>query len=243
LLATISGLAFLGFYLDLPSWVVRGYARDYAGLSLVVPVASIDQEQLGPKRKRAEQDVELALVGLRQATAEARHVQLLLCSGWLFVGHDGVHPGWLTEILRDDDAKSRHLEVLLLDPRSESGAARAGQVMPGHDAASYEAGCDAVLWTLRSLKEDLGVQVTVRRYAEDPIWQMVILPSELYLMYAARHVPTGYSPMYVFRRDAIYGLHHGLTAVWERRWANSTEVDLSKIERPVSGSLIDVAKG
>jgi hypothetical protein len=205
------------------------------GLRLTVPVAPLVGARDAKKTKRY---VAIAVDMLTQATTGHREIDLLVCSGWRFVGWSR-DPGWLYGPLQ----KAGHnlkLRVLILDPSCEAAQARARYVMQGRDFRHYQAGTNAVLWTLRQLQVVHGADIKVRFYAEAPIWQMVILDNDLWLMTATKDVPTDSSPVWRVRRHRPYSLAHGLEAVFERRWASATDVNLSAVAEPDGDEVVQL---
>lgn len=229
--AVVLVVVYVVLILSVPQ-VVRYYtSRTYAGLTLVVPVAPLDP---GAKIDQAEarRHMRVGVDSLRQAVRDVIQVELLVASGFRVIGWEG-NPGWLHDVLRDR-AKVIRLSVLMLDPDCPSAQARAERVLRPHGHTAYRAGTTAVLATLKRWREQLGMDVSVSLYTEPPIWQMVRLPKELWLMYASDDRGSDYSPFYVFRRDTDYSLSWALDAVWVRRMEHESTraVDWSAVQAP-----------
>lgn len=241
---TIFSLAVLvmAWYLP-PTGRVRAAlaASRWAGLAMVIPVFPLDPNQNEDSevgRKRAE----IATRFLCRGVESSRKVDLLVASGYHFIGcsREG-HRGWLFDVL-DKNAESTTLRVLLLDPESEDGQARAEAVMGSYGPDSYARGVEAVLWTLKRWRDDRNMNVEVRKYREAPIWQFVKLPATLWLLMSAGGRSTVSSPLFVLKRGARYGLAWGLEAVWERRWGqrDTVVVDLDAVHEPDWSTVVRV---
>jgi hypothetical protein len=205
------------------------------GLRITIPVAPLVGGVLDKDKTRRHMAV--ATTMMQKAVQNQREVDLLLCSGWRAVGWDR-DPGWIYQTLLATGQPLR-LRVLLLDPACVEGVARGEQVMQGHPPDRYTSGTHAVLWTLRQLAE-LGARVEVRFYTEAPIWQMIILPTEIWLMSATAHTPTDLSPMWLLARNRPYGMAQGLEAVFDRRWllGEANKVDLTTMSKPAVDSVV-----
>lgn len=239
----LAGLALLivyvGLVVEIPK-VVRWYgSRSYGALAVVVPVAPLDPSR-PVDAKEAAKNTDVGVDMLRQAVKDQRSVELLLASGFRVVGWER-DPGWLFDSLRGR-AKDLDLNVLLLNPDCQSSKDRAGQVLSPYTHAQYRAGTMAVLSTFKRWRDELGMNITVKLYEEPPIWQMVRLPKELWLMFASTNRGTDFSPFYVFRRDAPYSLAWGLDAVWTRRWDHDSTIDVawSEVAPPAPADVIAV---
>lgn len=206
-------------------------ARGWAALSVVYPVAPL-KPGLAERKATGEKNAAIAIAALRAGIQHSSHVRLLLASGFRIIG-PARFPGWLHDIL-SEVSPLRTLEILLLDPASSSAEARAAETMSGYGARHYQEGTKSVLWTLRQWKHDYALDIRVRLYTEEPIWQMVILPDDLWLLVAADGRSTDTSPFFVFRREQPYGLAWGLEAVWDRRWNLNADrdIDLDAIGPP-----------
>lgn len=98
----------------------------------------------------------------------------------------------------------------------------------------YADGVHSVMWTLRRLHEDKGVDVQLRLYTDAPIWQMIILPTEIWVLVSADGRSTEESPIYLLRRDGKFSLAYGFLSVWDRRWnhPDTRIVNLASITAP-----------
>lgn len=225
------------YRLKVAKWT--GVQRVYTVQSYATP-ADVQVKQ----REAAEQSLtELARVEPK--------LSLLLASGYRYLGtrrQPGILHHALEERCRSNSVKPT-LEVLLLNPTTvttEPSSLAAGKPRldaeeigrriegQGFKRDEYALGINAVLWTLRCWKRDLGLDVHVYLYDEPPIWQMVVTEKELWLL-CAMSERSDRSPIYCLRRDSPYGLAHGLMAVWERRRRRAEEIDLTTIAEPDLG--------
>jgi hypothetical protein len=231
---------YLGLSFRIPRLFLLYGAIHRAGLRMMVPVAPLDGGSLNVEQTKKH--VATATKLLRESVEGCREVNLMLCSGYRIIGWHGK-PGWLYRSF-EDAPPALHLRVLLLDPACESARQRSGQVMQGYEHERYIRGTNAVLWTLRELRSS-GRQVEARLYREQPIWQLIMCPEEVFVMSAAEHTATDLSPWWVLRRRLPYGMAHGLEAVWERRWnlsgENGTiEVDWESVNEPDRSGIVDL---
>jgi hypothetical protein len=212
-----------------------------AGLRITVPIAPLTGAPIDSTKARRH--VETAVMMLNVAVRERQIVDLMLCSGYRVIGWQR-NPGWLFQTLSQAQP-TRRMRVLILDPDSQSAQERALRVMQGRGHAPYRAGTEAVLWTLKQWRSMHGFDIEVRLYQEEPIWQMVLLHGELWLMSAANQTPTDLSPLWVFRRDYPYGIANGLEAVFERRWSHPTnrQVIWNDIGEPNTADVVDLSQG
>lgn len=211
----------------------RTRASSWAGLVQVIPIQSLDRGFSLP-RTTANKRSQVAINALCSAMEETRKVDMLLCSGYRMIGNKR-HPGFLHDTLAGLPVGAE-VRVLLLDPSSDAGRDRAKKVMRGR-AGRYKPGLESVLYTLSRLRYDHDLDIEVRLYSEDPIWQMIILPTEIWGLVAAGGRSTDSSPMFVLARSGKYNLSYGYEAVWERRWNIGAPVDLSSIPMPDWDSL------
>lgn len=215
---------------DYQPFRLRYKARSWAGLKMVYPIASLSPDSTVDKDESLQR-AETGIKAMCAAIEPCLQVELLLASGFRVIGW-ARHQGWLYDVLSKN--QGRKLKVLLLDPESESAERRAAEVMGPHGHAAYVAGTQAVLWTLRRWEYEHGLDIEVRLYQEDPIWQMVRLPSELWLLVAAGGRSTDTSPLYALERGTEYGIAWGVEEVFDRRWSHLTTktVDLSTVQEP-----------
>lgn len=229
------GLRYLRFRRLLMRYIARS---KYAGLATVVPVAPLHPDMTADPDVGAK-NAGVALKMLREAADRAPRVDLMLASGWRVIGCENS-PGWLYEQLRD--RRVERLRVLVLSRDSPAFDERGQYVMPNQPPAKYRAGAQAVLWTLRAWKRELSIPIEVREYWEDPIWQMFILPKDVWVLQAAGYRSTDSSPMFVLRRRQKFGLGWGFEAVWERRWEHddTKECDLEQVTEPNWHDVVDL---
>lgn len=244
----LAGLLLLGALVlafGIPDLAVLFFSLNKGGLRLLIPVAPLDGSRIDSAR--VSRRLQVAKKVLEDSVRGRQSIQVLACSGYRMIGWQR-NPGWLYHELMSAAPGTLHLEVLLLDPECESARHRSRNVMQGRSHDAYVAGTRAVLWTLRGL-QDVGHSVTVRLYREAPIWQIVVLPQEIFVMSAAENTSTELSPWWILRRNRPYSLAHGIEAVWERRWnlqkgSNATvDVPLHTISRPESDAVIDLPGG
>lgn len=169
----------------------------------------------------------MAESSLCKAAGAAAELQLLLVSGWYYIG-SLKKPGILYDTLAQRSPPLK-LRVLLLNPGSREAEARAKVLGLSHE--EYKNGIHAVLWTLAAWKEARGLDIEVALYEEEPIWQMVMTPKELWLL-CARQVPAEESPVYCLQRSGPYSLAWGLLGVWEHRWRTAQLQDLAQVLKP-----------
>lgn len=201
----------------------RWKVSEWSGIVRVYPVRGFAAQEEQPNAKHRE----AAERALQELTRNANRLQLLLASGFHYIGSH-KSPGVLYEALNARSGPFQ-LDVLLLDPGSKDEVAKRAK-LANMDEHQYRAGMDSVLWTLRQLKEARGVNVSVRTYKEAPIWQMVLTDAELWLL-CAHSIASDLSPVYCLKH-APYGLSHGLRAVWTRREEGGTPVDLLTVNQP-----------
>lgn len=228
--------------LDPRRLIARYKTRSYAGLATVAPTHPLDPNEVMDPREGAR-NIQVALKGLRKALRASPSVQLMLASGFRLIGTE-KYKGWLFDEL---ELTKPALEVLLLDYESPICAARGGTVLnrsskgTNHSGNSYAVGIQAVLWTLRNWQKIHGMEVEVRLYQQEPIWQMLIFPKELWLLVSADGRSTDTSPVFVFKRGQKFGLSWGWEAVWRRRWsdADTRLVDLDTVIEPDWNLVVD----
>lgn len=229
-LALIVALYNYSVEFGLPQLILRR-SRAYAGVRFVVPVQPLDEHSrvrndLVLRRQEAGQKAFCAAVD------KAKRLDLIVASGFKVIGCDH-DPGWLYETLGRKDPEF-HLRVLVLDPDCPASRKRAAEVLPPkYGWSTYQAGTRAVLWTLGEWSQKF--RVDVRTYKDEPVWQMAVMPRELWLLVATRAAPgdstkciaTHTSPIYVLERDTQHGLAWGLEATWAKTYSKSTKWDFS----------------
>jgi hypothetical protein len=199
-----------------------------SGIRRVFPVLKYDGD---PSEANIRQR-DVAEESIRSLVTNSTKVRLLLASGFHYIGWKD-NPGILFDVLRSK-RPGTILEVLIINP--DKAADRAKDV--GLTLEQYREGTFAVLATLASFRND-GISIEVKVYDEEPIWQMVINDSEMWLL-CARKTRSECSPIYCLLRGAEYGLHHGLYGVWERRWNKALQVDLDRLPTPDKNKIRDV---
>jgi hypothetical protein len=207
-------------------------AAKWAGLAQVYPVTSYPGFKFD-----SNNDVKaLSDKALRDLAASSQELRLLLASGWRLIGCE-KYPGLLYDALKG--RQGSRLVALLLDPASEPAKLRADKCAMTPD--EYANGIQAVLQTLKNLRDIHGLKVEAHFYDEDPIWQMVLSESEIWMLCASQNVTSGRSPVYCLKRDAPYGLAFGMAAVWERRLKIATPINLDTLQAPTWPKLKSVA--
>jgi hypothetical protein len=176
---------------------------------------------------------ELAEQSIKDLVQDSSKVQLLLASGFHYIGWR-ENPGLLYDVLSKKVDTGFRLEVLIQDPNYTGPRAR-DFALEEHE---YKEGVQAVLSTLGRWRKD-GMSIEVRLYGDEPIWQMVLDEEEMWLL-CARNTRSECSPIYCIRRDAKYGLHYGLYGVWERRWRLGKAIPLTNIAEPDKNKIRDV---
>jgi hypothetical protein len=190
LLMVICSVAAIHRYYDpfITSFRYQWRAAKWAGLAQVYPIASYP----GFKAQGAGSTIKtLSDNALIDLATSAQGLNLLLASGWRLIGCE-KYPGLLYDALRARTA-GFPVTVLLLHPDSESARARAARC--GMTTTEYTNGTVAVLSTLGQLRDVYELAVEVYYYDEEPIWQMVISESEIWMLCASNNVPTRMSPV------------------------------------------------
>jgi len=202
----------------------------WAGLARVFPVAPYPDLAQGHPHADDPDAVRNAADGAMKdlLSRDLSSVQLLLVSGWRMIGH-GALPGTLLKPLKGR-AKIGQIEVLLLNPYGDVARKRADQL--GLTWPQYQSGVQAVLHTLKMLRDETGRSIDVYFYDEEPIWQMVVTRPEIWVFCAATDIPAERSPIYTLRTDAEYGLAFGFAAVWKRRREMAILQDLDSVTAP-----------
>lgn len=203
-------------------------AARWAGITQVYPVAPFPTDS-GQSPEYDQEVRNKADEALREMTRSVDQLQIMAASGWRLIGTSQV-PGLLYEAL-SHQSKGFKLEILLLDPDSDPGRARA-KAQKILSAEQYREGVMAILWTLRRWKREHHIDVKVYLFDEEPIWQMVMSHAEIWLLCATKNVSAGRSPVYCLRRNTPYGLAFGVEAVWARRKVRATEYELDKMTEP-----------
>jgi hypothetical protein len=216
-----SALLFTGYLAR--GWIKRGIYRlrvaNLSGIQRVYPVAPYGGGKVNDTHRDNAENALLEVV------RKSRHLRLLLASGFRHIGCE-KHAGLFWKALGKRPPGTRVEILLVSDQLSAHRAALAGM-----DLAVYEEGRRAVLHGIARLAAVHGLIVEVRCYDEEPIWQMVITDSELWLL-CAEGTDTARSPVYCIRRNGPYSLSCGLEAVWRRRWAKATPTHLETVAEP-----------
>ena len=228
--ALLTANAFFGHPLQRLAY--RWRVSHWSGISRVYAIHPFDVSGGEPDAELRH----LAEEAIRNLIRSSTHVKLLLASGWHYIGCERVR-GKLFDELAEKKA-AFHLEVLIFqsdDAKKIEKRAAAAHLSP----EEYREGINAVLWTLAYWQRTKGWNVEVRTYDDDPIWQMILSDTELWLT-CARNTPSDLSPIYCLKRkNAPYGLHFGLYGVWERRWNLGRVVALDKVTEPRWSMLKD----
>jgi hypothetical protein len=191
----------------------------WSGIRRVYPVRPWKGKDVRTEQRKSAEEALVEVVRV------APRVRLLLASGYRHIG-TARNPGLFFEML-DNRQPPFTLEVLLMDPAKTHNRPK----LAGLSDEAYSAGIQAVLWTLAQWGLTRGISVTVSLYEEEPIWQMVITDSELWLL-CAKGVPADASTVYCLSLEADFGLALGLQAVWDRRVGTAQAVSLADVKQP-----------
>lgn len=232
-LCIVADITVIALAFDLGGTIAVRRSRSYAGIRMVVPVAPLDHGHRN-EPETVERNSQAGTRAMRDALNGVKSVDLLLASGFNVIGRPDKK-GWLYDEL-DTRPDSFKLCLLLLDPDCDVARRRARRVMTGADRwKEYSRGARQVLSTIERW-EDRGMEVEVKLYHVEPLWQMMRTPDELWLFSAARHLAVQKSPMYVFRRGRPYGLSWGFEAVWDMHWDTVSEpIDLREVANRAGG--------
>ena len=164
----------------------------WTGLARVFPVAPYPDLAQGHPHASDPDAVRKAADGAMRdlLSRDLTSLQLLLVSGWRMIGHGGL-PGTLLEALKGS-AKIGQIEVLLLNPYGDVAKRRAERL--GLSWQQYQGGVQAAVYTLKVLRDEMSRSIDVYFYDEEPIWQMVMTKSEIWVFCAATDIPAERSP-------------------------------------------------
>lgn len=222
--AAVALVAFLVSALEPWQPLINLYSIRQGGLQLTIPLEPLDGSQHREAKRRRY--LAAATTAIETAFNNSNTVDLLLCSGFQVIGTD-THPGWIHGLLRQVSPTAQ-IRVLMLDPDCAASQARGTRYMDQNGANAYKEGVKDVTHTLANFVTTRGLNLAVKYYEDEPIWQVLVFPREVFVMLASAR-PTDRSPIWVFRREGEYSVARGFIDSFERRWDDDpTNVDLTQ---------------